>query len=59
MRMKRLIGKLFCDSRGGVALEYGFILALIVTAMMVALATMANITVGMWNDVADNVTHAG
>jgi len=57
--MKRLIGKLFCDSRGGVALEYGFILALIVTAMMVALATMANITVGMWNDVADNVTHAG
>ena len=57
--MKRLIGKLFCDSRGGVAIEYGFLLALIVTIMMVALVNLANVTVGMWDDVSDNVTHAG
>jgi pilus assembly protein Flp/PilA len=46
------------DQRGGTAIEYGLIVAVIVIVMLVGLATLANRTTTMWNDVAANVTAA-
>ncbi|MGF7201045.1 pilus assembly protein Flp/PilA [Sphingobium olei] len=43
-------------NRGGTAIEYGLIVALIVLAMIAALNTLASKTVGMWNNVAREVS---
>ncbi|WP_157217594.1 Flp family type IVb pilin [Flavisphingomonas formosensis] len=56
--MKRPIGKLFNDIKGGTAIEYGFIVALVVIVMMVALFNLASVTIGMWNNVSDKVSQA-
>ena len=56
--MKRPIYKLFRDRKGATAVEYGLIVALIVVVVIGALTTFASTTVGMWNDVADNVVQA-
>ncbi|NNM76522.1 Flp family type IVb pilin [Sphingomonas sp. ID1715] len=43
------------SAKGATAIEYGLILALIVLAAMVALMTLADTTIGMWDNVAENV----
>ncbi len=43
------------DQRGATAIEYGLIISLIVLAMMGALNLVANTTIGMWDNVAENV----
>lgn len=42
--------------RGATAVEYGLILAMVVLAMIVALSNVATKTVGMWNNVTNEVT---
>ena len=44
------------SERGATAVEYGLICALIVLAMIGALTTLSNKTVGKWNNVATAVT---
>lgn len=44
-----------CD-RGATAVEYGLIIAMIVLAMIAALNNVATKTIGMWNNVATEVT---
>jgi len=48
--------KLFLSDEGATAVEYGLILALIALTAIVAITGVANQTVGMWNDVANQVT---
>ena len=43
------------SATGATAVEYGLILGLIVVAMLGALFTLADTTIGMWNDIAQNV----
>ena len=43
------------DERGATAVEYGLILALIFLAMVGAVATFAQTTTTMWNDVSTKV----
>lgn len=45
-------------TRGATAVEYGFILALIVLTMIAALTELASSTTGMWNNVSHAVTTA-
>ncbi|MBL7599035.1 Flp family type IVb pilin, partial [Escherichia coli] len=44
----RTIRDLIHDRRAATAVEYGFILALIVIAMMASLVSVANTTTSMW-----------
>ncbi|WP_314471013.1 Flp family type IVb pilin [Sphingomonas sp. Ag1] len=44
------------DQRGATAVEYGFILALIVIAIMASVAGLAEKTTSMWNDLSSSVT---
>jgi pilus assembly protein Flp/PilA len=46
------------SQRGSSAVEYGFILALIVLASFVALAQLADVTQTMWSDIRTRVTNA-
>ncbi|MCW3835669.1 Flp family type IVb pilin [Sphingomonas canadensis] len=46
---------LACDRRGASAVEYGFILALIVLAIMAALVELGTVTTSMWNNVSSKV----
>jgi len=46
------------DRRAATAVEYGFILALIVLAMMASLTTVANQTKNMWGNVSTKVQTA-
>ena len=55
----RLLRSLWRDQRGGTAIEYGMILALIVIGLIVAIAALGKTTSDLWNGVALNVTQAG
>ena len=44
------------DTRGGTAIEYGLIVALIVIAMMAALRGVADENTGLWARVTSKVT---
>lgn len=57
-RLGRQIERLARDVRGGTAVEYGFILALIVLAMIASFQGLANVTTGMWSDVSEKVQKA-
>ncbi|WP_109807464.1 Flp family type IVb pilin [Sphingosinithalassobacter portus] len=46
------------DCRGASAVEYGFILALIVLALITSLMALADVTTGMWNNVSEKVVRA-
>ena len=48
--------KLYLSDEGATAVEYGLILALIALAAIVAISGVANETVNMWDDVANQVT---
>ena len=52
--LKRLLG----NKRGGTAIEYGLIAALIVLTMMAAFIEVANITTGMWGNVNTKMANA-
>ena len=47
--------KLCRNRKGGAAIEYGLMCALIVLAMIAALANLADVTTNMWNDVSNKV----
>ena len=49
--IRRLLG----DRKGGTAIEYGLIAALIVIAMIASLQGVANTTTGMWGDIKNKV----
>ena len=61
--MRNLIEKLFSDSSGATAIEYGLILAMVFLAMVGAVANVGNATSTMWNEVSttsqDAMTRAG
>lgn len=53
--LARLFSRMWADSRGASAVEYGLIMALVVLAMIVSLKGLANTTTGMWNHVSTRV----
>ncbi|MCM8729847.1 Flp family type IVb pilin [Hephaestia sp. GCM10023244] len=57
--MLRFACKLYRNRKGGAAIEYGFMCALIVLAMMVALTQLADVTTNLWNTVDKNVATHG
>ncbi|VWX58514.1 Flp family type IVb pilin [Sphingorhabdus sp. 109] len=48
--------RIYLSDKGATAVEYGLILALIALTVLVSIAGVANRTVGMWDDVANEVT---
>lgn len=54
----RTIKRLFDDRRGGTAIEYGLIVALIVITMVVAFVEVANTTTTMWGNVNNKIDRA-
>lgn len=54
----KLIKMVLQDRRGGTAIEYGLIAALVVITMITALVEMAGTTTGIWNNVSLQVQHA-
>lgn len=57
-QMLKFLKKLGSDVSGATAVEYGLILALIFLAMVGAIQTFGNETIGMWTGVADRVEEA-
>ncbi|QIG81019.1 Flp family type IVb pilin [Stakelama tenebrarum] len=57
-KLAALFRRLTRDRRGASAVEYGFILALIVLALITSLTALADVTTGMWNNVSDEVVQA-
>jgi pilus assembly protein Flp/PilA len=53
--MIRLLKKLHIDERGATAIEYALIISLIFLAMAGALASVADTTTNMWNNVSSEV----
>jgi|TARA_R110002020_G_scaffold103361_2_gene242031 pilus assembly protein Flp/PilA len=51
-----LLKKLYLSDNGATAVEYGLILALVALAAIVAISGVADGTVNMWDDVANQVT---
>jgi pilus assembly protein Flp/PilA len=56
--VRRWVRSLAQDRRGGTAIEYGLILAVVFMAMMGALMGVADVTTNMWNDVSSKVQTA-
>lgn len=52
-----LLRRLTRSSKGATAVEYGLIVALIVVAAMGAIVSVADTTINMWNNVAQNVVN--
>ena len=53
--MIRLIGKLVRDARGATAVEYGFIIGLIVIAIVSGVSSLGGTTMSMWSNMAGRV----
>jgi pilus assembly protein Flp/PilA len=49
--MLTMIRKLAKDRKGGTAIEYGLIAALVVITMVASFVELANVTTGMWGNV--------
>ena len=56
--MKGFIRKLARERKGGTAIEYGLIAALVVITMIAAFTEVANTTVGMWSNVNTKMQNA-
>ncbi len=52
--MLKLLRRIWRDSRGGTAIEYGLILALVFLAMIAAVSSVADGTIALWNKVDAN-----
>ena len=50
-----ILRKLAATTKGATAIEYALIIALIALAAMAALLSLADTTIGMWDNVAENV----
>jgi pilus assembly protein Flp/PilA len=46
------------DTKAATAVEYGLIIALIFLAILVGVVSLANVTIGMWNNVQSEVHNA-
>ena len=57
--MLDLARKLYRNLKGGAAVEYGFLCALIVLAMIAAFTQLAGVTTNMWDAVGNKVDSAG
>jgi pilus assembly protein Flp/PilA len=57
-RALRWLCALARERRGGTAIEYGLILALVVLAMMGALMGVADVTTNMWGNISTKVQNA-
>lgn len=57
-RVTGLCRRLAADVRAATAVEYGFIVTLVVIASMVAIIEVAGTTSDMWNNVNNKVTAA-
>lgn len=55
--MKTCIGRLLRDCKGGTAIEYGLIMALVFLAMLSAVVGLADTTIDLWDDVRTKVTN--
>ena len=55
--MRKLV-HLVRETRAATAVEYGLILALIFLAILVGVVALANVTIGMWNNVQTEVRDA-
>jgi pilus assembly protein Flp/PilA len=53
--LAHLVLNLCRDRKAATAVEYGFILALIVVAVMAAIIQVAGTTTSMWNEVSSKV----
>ncbi len=54
----RTLARAWREPRGATAIEYGLILGLVVIAMIVGLAALADSTSGMWGMIDTKVAHA-
>lgn len=53
-----LYRRLARDRKGATAVEYGFIVALIVIAIIASIQGLAGVTITTWNDVSEKVQKA-
>lgn len=58
-RLGKQFGRLARDRRGATAVEYGFIVALIVITIIVSIQALAGANTAIWNNVSDKVQKAG
>jgi len=56
-RWARFARVLMADVRAATAIEYGLILALITLAIIGSLTNFAQVSIGIWDNVADEVTN--
>ena len=56
--LARSLWRLASERRGGTAIEYGLILALVVLVMFAALQGLAGVTTDMWSNVSTKVQNA-
>lgn len=56
MVMRRRLRTFSKDTRGTTAIEYGLIASLIVVAGIAAMKNVSRANMGMWNNVANEVT---
>ncbi len=56
--MHNLFKAIMADRSGATAVEYGLILALVFLSMIAAVTGVGTETIGMWNDVSDEVVDA-
>ena len=59
MRIARPFIRLMRNRKAATAVEYGFLLAAIVLAIMVALLALGSTTSTMWNNVSTKVQNPG
>ena len=53
-----MIQKLVVDRKGGTAIEYGLIAALVVITLVASFMELANTTTGMWSNVNTKIETA-
>ena len=58
-QLRGLFRHIVRDRSGATAVEYGFILALIVIAIIASIQGLAGATTGLWTNVSDKVQKAG
>lgn len=51
------VTSLFRSEKGATAIEYGLIVSLIVIAIVIAVQNVADTTIGMWNNVSNEVVN--
>ena len=57
--MKQSVLRFLANQSGATAVEYGFIVALIVIAIIASIQGLAGANTGIWNNVHDKVQKAG